>query len=593
MSTTRSSFGVVVVLAVVCLFATFTSAIFADEERTASSLMSANVVAYIELTETDSLIANLFDKEFGKRIQEVPALKAALQSTQFKQGLIVLTLAEIGLNTTWREFTQDFTAGGVYGAVEANGNPVLLVQAKSGEWLDQAREKLMNIVRTQAKRNGNSDPIKESNYRDLTMYQVGEAWLGYVGDWLIVTQHEKTCRQVIDRFLDGADATLADNKRFKQAKANAGENLAWAFVDAEKIRPKNPPDQLKYTDNILAEILFGGILDVIRNTPYATSSIKIEGRKLAWELAAPFDAKWSGESRQHFFGKQGKGEAPLRLQTKRHLASMAAYRDISQAWLRCSDLMTEKAVDGLAQADATLATFFGGKDFGDDILSTLRPQVQLIVSGQDFEEFPLKPTIKLPAFALVGTLRDVKTMKPELRRIFLSFVGFLNVVGAMEGNMQLDFDIQEDDGTSLLTSSFLPIKGKDDQRVDEAPIQFNFSPSVAFRGDRFVIASSKALAMELATAKAVQTTASNTDIYADGEQIGAILKQNLESLIGQNMLNEGHTREQAEQEINIILTIVSAIRGAELRLVTDDDQIRVKLQLEVSGSSEGTSDQAK
>ncbi|MFP6673841.1 MAG: hypothetical protein VB878_02075, partial [Pirellulaceae bacterium] len=388
-------------------------------------------------------------------------------------------------------------------------------------------------------------------------------------------------------------ATLADNKRFKQAKANAGENLAWAFVDAEKIRPKNAPDQLKYTDNILAEILFGGILDVIRNTPYATSNIKIEGRKLAWEVAAPFDAKWSGESRQHFFGKQGKGEAPLRLQTKRHLASMAAYRDISQAWLRCSDLMTEKAVDGIAQADATLATFFGGKDFGDDILSTLTPQVQLIVSGQDFEGFPLKPTIKLPAFALVGTLRDVKTMKPELRRIFLSFVGFLNVVGAMEGNMQLNFDIQEDDGTSLLTSSFLPIKGKDDQRVDDAPIQFNFSPSVAFRGDRFVIASSKALAMELATAKAVQTTASNTDIYADGEQIGAILKQNLESLIGQNMLNDGHTREQAEQEINIILTIVSAIRGAELRLVTDDDLIRVKLQLEVSVSSEGTSDQAK
>ncbi|MEO1970190.1 MAG: hypothetical protein ABGX07_01465, partial [Pirellulaceae bacterium] len=123
MSTTRSSFGGVVVLAVVCLFATFTSALFADEERTASSLMSANVVAYIELTETDSLIAHLLDREFGKRIQEVPALKAALQSNQFKQGLVVLTLAEIGLNTTWREFTQDFTAGGVYGAVEANGNP--------------------------------------------------------------------------------------------------------------------------------------------------------------------------------------------------------------------------------------------------------------------------------------------------------------------------------------------------------------------------------------------------------------------------------------------------------------------------------------
>lgn len=586
MSTPKSSFAAFVVI-VFGLLTGITPVLSADEERTAASLISADAVAYVEMTHIDTLIAHLLDNEFGKRIQEVPALKAALQSNQFKQGMVVLTLAEIGLNTTWREFAEDFTAGGVYVAVQADGKPVLLVKAKSGEWLENARGKVMNIARTQAKRSGNPDPIKQSSYRDLTLYRVGEAWLGYVGDWLIVTRHEQTCHQVIDRFLDGADSTLADNPRFQQAKTDAGEDLAWAFVDAQRLRPMgDPPENLLYTDNILAEILFGGILDVIRNTRYATSRIQIEGRKISWEVAAPFQSKWSGESRQHFFGKQGKGQAPPLLQTKRHLASIAAYRDIAQAWLRSSDLMTEEAVDGLAQADTTLATFFAGKDFGEDILSSLTPQIQFVISGQDFGQFALKPTIKLPAFALVGTLRDVDAMKPELRRLFLSFVGFLNVVGAMEGNMQLDFDIEEEDGTSLLSSSFVPIKGKDDQRVNDAPIQFNFSPSVAFRGDRFIISSSKDLARELATAKPVENSvASNTTIFANGKQIEVILKENLESLIAQNMLNEGHTREKAEQDINGLLMIASAIRGADLRLVTDDGSIRVKLQIEVSGAS--------
>jgi hypothetical protein len=554
-----------------------------DAERSAASLMSDKSVAYVELSQTKELLAHAMDNEFGKRIQAVPPLQQALHSTQFIQGRLILGLVEIGLGSTWRQLIEDFTEGGIYLAVEPKGNPVVLVNTKSGEWLEATRGKVMGLARGQAKRDGKPDPFKEFSHRDLKVYQAGDAWLGYVGDWLIVTQTEKTCHEVIDRFLDDATPTLAGNTRFQAARKNVPEGLAWGFVDVERLRGKGDQPQLKFTDNILAEILIGGFLDIVRNTPYATSSIQIEGRQLAWTVNSPFDNAWPGEDRQHFFGKDSRGQAPPRLEVKGHLATIAAYRDMSQAWLRSGDLMTDKATDQLAQADATLTTFFAGKDFGEDILSTFEPQVQLVVAQQEFSKLKFKPTIRLPAFALVSDLRDPEAMKPELRRLFLSFVGFLNVIGATEGNMQMDFDIEQEGETMLLSSAFVPIAGKDDQRADEAAIQFNFTPSVAFRGNRCVISSSRAFAAELATAEPVaQPAAANTAVAASGTGVGKILTENRESLISQNMLEDGHTRKEAEQQIDAILLIASTIRNADLQLVPGDGQISLRLEVELT-----------
>ena len=565
------------------LLAGIAPAVAVDEDRAAASLMSADAVAYAELTNTGDLLAHALDHEFGKRIQQIAPLKQALQSKQFIQGRLMLSLVEIGLGSTWRQASEDFTAGGAYISVDAGGDSILLVNTKSGEWLEEFRGKLMALARGQAKRDNKEDPFKETSHRDMLVIQAQQVWLGYVGDWLIVTQKEKSCQEVIDRFLDGADKSLADNPRFQAAKKDAPENLAWAFVDVEKVRGSDDNPQLKFTDNILAEILFGGLLDVARNTPYATSNVQIEGRNLTWSVNAPFNIDWSGEDRKHFFGEKGSGKAPPRLAVKRHLATIAAHRDMSQAWLRSGDLMTDKAVDDLAQADTTLSVFFAGKDFGEDILGTLKPDIQLVIARQDFSELDLKPTIKLPAFALVSNLRDPEVMKPELRRLFLSFIGFLNVVGAMEGNSQLDFDIENTEDMMLLTSKFVPVKGKDDERAKEAPIQFNFTPAIAFKGDRCVISSSSAFAAELANAKLVDgTQPSNTTVAANGRQIAEILRENRESMVAQNMLQDGHTRKEAEAQIDGILLIVDVIQRADLRLVPAEGSIGLELQVELS-----------
>ena len=76
-----------------------------------------------------------------------------------------------------------------------------------------------------------------------------------------------------------------------------------------------------------------------------------------------------------------------------------------------------------------------------------------------------------------------------------SLIGFLNVVGAMNGQPQLELDIEKLTDAELVTSTFIP--EPDEERSLQARINFNFSPSVGFAGDRFVISSTRALAREL------------------------------------------------------------------------------------------------
>ncbi len=125
-------------------------------------------------------------------------------------------------------------------------------------------------------------------------------------------------------------------------------------------------------------------------------------------------------------------------------------------WQRAGDLLSEQNNEELAKADSSLTTLFAGKDFGEDILGAFRPEVQVVVARQEFAQDQPIPAIKLPAFGLVAEMKDAAKMQPELRRIFQSLVGFLNILGAMNGQPQLELDMEKNAAAQFVTSSYLP-----------------------------------------------------------------------------------------------------------------------------------------
>ena len=171
-------------------------------------------------------------------------------------------------------------------------------------------------------------------------------------------------------------------------------------------------------------------------------------------------------------------------------------------------------------------------------------------------------------------------MLSEMRRTFQSLIGFLNIVGSMNGQPQLDLDIEKRADYQLVTSSYVPEADQDSKRL---PIHFNFSPTVGFAGNRFVVASTKELARQLsvgdAAAAPVDSQARNTAALADLASLRAVLADNRQQLIAQNMLEEGHTRAESQQEIEALLDLLGFVRDASMWFGRQENTLRLAVEL--------------
>jgi hypothetical protein len=122
-------------------------------------------------------------------------------------------------------------------------------------------------------------------------------------------------------------------------------------------------------------------------------------------------------------------------------------------------------------------------------------------------------------------------------------------------------------------------------------INYNFSPSIAFAGSRFVVSSTKELAKTLATAKAADrppadfTRVVNTDAVLHFDALREILDDNRGQLVAQNMLSEGRTKEEAEKAIGVLLELVGWLDRAAVTLDTTPSELRLSLDIGIKATN--------
>jgi hypothetical protein len=176
-------------------------------------------------------------------------------------------------------------------------------------------------------------------------------------------------------------------------------------------------------------------------------------------------------------------------------------------------------------------------------------------------------------------MKDPSETQPELRRIFQSFVGFLNVVGAMNGQPQLDLGMESAGDAQLVTATY--IAERDARESLSAPINFNFSPTIAFVAERVILASSTELARELATTndESAEKQPLNTEVLVEAKTLQRILQDNQEQLVANNMLEKGHDKGAAEGEIGLLLELVSFVDRPRLSLEVTDNQMQLSVDL--------------
>ena len=594
----RIAFAAVFVSAVIYgtaknAFSEDTNAFSGDTDLEKWLPQSTVVYLHVESLET------LLEHPFSKTLRTSSAFKTLMRSPEAIKARAGLALFEFAIGDKLESILKKLTTHGACIAIDKETEGlVLLADSESAEWLDDYVQRLVKLARTDAKNKEQPDPIREADYRGLRGYEFQKTIVTNIGSVLLVTNKPLLAKDIIDRSMDATDDHLDANPLFQQAtkslsteSAQDALRIANGFVDLDTLRQAGFAKDLLGSNrkDFAGELLLGGVLAVLQKTSFTSGVVALSPNNLSIQLRVPYDQKWTQESRMFFVGPNSKGFAPAAPNTPSSLAMMASvrsYRDLSEMWRRAGDLFDEKVNDQLAQADNTLTTLFSGKDFGTDILGAIEPQIQLMALEQKYAPGST-PAIKLPSFGLIAKLRDAD-MKKELKRTFQSFIGFLNVAGAMEGNPQLDLDAESIEGVQYYSATYL--RDRDKKYDAGLPIQFNFSPTLAFKDDFAYVSSTLAFAKEMASLTSVNTNAApeldnaateldNTVVSVDVDSLRQVLESNRQQLISQNMLEKGHSKTEAENEIDVLMKFLSLLRSGKLALRFDDS---VRLQLDIT-----------
>jgi hypothetical protein len=463
-------------------------------ERTAPEILPPTTAAYVEIRDPQKLIDTVYDHKLTQRFYELDQVRSAMEKKEYLQFKAGVAVIESQMGLPWRKIVGQAAGGGIAAAIDAKTKGVVVVARSLDETTGpKLLDILANLAQQDAKNKGNPDPIQTGEYRGIKTYKAGKATIATIAGWIVATNKEELGKKVVDNILDSPAESLATNEQF--TKANPTEDASttlWGYINTATVRDAGLAKKVfgGQAENPLAELIFGGILSTLQKTPFVTFGLTVSDQDIKLKATAPYDRAWAGEAREYFFGPDSKGTAPPLLAVDGAIACVSGYRNVSAMWRRAGDLFNEQTSEELTKADSSLTTLFAGKDFGEDILGAFQPEGQIVVMRQEFGKDQPTPAIKLPAFGVVAEMRDPTKMQPELRRIFQSLVGFLNVVGAMNGQPQLELDMEKGDGTQFVTAGYLPdSKSKDQQGLK---INYNFSPSIGFVGGRFVLASTKA-----------------------------------------------------------------------------------------------------
>jgi hypothetical protein len=557
----------------------------AAADKSPREMMPISTVVYAEVPQPQKLLDAVLDHPSVVELQNHPDYKKALEAPQAREFLKVLSVVEDKLGMKWRPAVTTLTGGGVYVAFDMPTlGTVVLTKSTDPALAKKGVDTILELARAEAANRGAGDPVKSGEHKGITAYEIGPVQYANLGPYLVTTNKSLLMRLMIDTF-KGENPSLASDEQFQEVlKARPADPTAWVYGDLRPVRALGILKTAlnKKSDNPPAEILAGGILGALPDAPYVTAWLDVEPGRIALSAAIPGDRPALAKKREFFFGTDGKGSALSLLSPKETALSISTYRDFSSMWKYAPDLFDEGINARLAEAESQLTTLFAGRNFRDDILANVEPGMQIVVTRQHYADGAPVPAVKLPAGALVVKMKN----PPETARIFKitfqSLVGFLNITGGMNGLSPLEQNFDKVGSGIIYSSEYLPPK---DGAKNEAAIHYNASPTIAIVGDKFILATSKTLATELA--ELVQKESAplkdvNTALKVDGQVVRRMLVDNRGSLVAQNMLQKGHGQDAAEKEIDALLKAMLGLESSSLQLISKDKTLQVTLELKLA-----------
>jgi hypothetical protein len=231
-----------------------------------------------------------------------------------------------------------------------------------------------------------------------------------------------------------------------------------------------------------------------------------------------------------------------------------------------------------------MGIFFSGMELNGQVLAEASPEVRVVVAAQQYDPAIGTPSVQIPAFAAVLRLRHPDTFGEVVEEAWQKALGLSNFTRGQKALPGLIIDRAEHNGVRYTYSYYRPPSQKDKAAIDP---HYNYRPSLARPGEYLIVSSTDGLARDLIDALKKESAtpvqplpATHSLMEIDGTALRAILLSNREALIRKNMVDKGHSREQAEQDVGNLFAILDCVDRASLKVGPKAGHAQAELELQ-------------
>jgi len=550
-----------------------------------AEFFSPTTLGYVEITAPNRLLEPALAADLDKLLEPLEPYRKYKESKDYRGLTAVVGLLEQKLATNWRDGVRTLVGGGVaIGFDPTDQAVILLVRSRDAAELKKLHETIVDLSETDARNKGKDPPFKSADYRGVTGWSQGKTDAhAILGDTLVFSNKEQALKALVDRRLDDKP-TLAGDEIYETVRDQAGtKGAGFGFVRLGPLKLLTGLSKVlgQKSDNPLAELLAGGVIDSLAQADYVGLSLEAQDDRWKLSLRLPRDREQLGASRRWYFAAKSGVSADAPLAVPDLLATLSTYRDLGGFWTNRNELFDEKTNVGFTQADTNLGLYFSGRDFGTQVLAELEPQWQFVSALHDFaaDGEPV-PALKLPSLALVWRLKNPSEFAPHLQMAFQNIVGITNLDGVQKGRPQLLLKSENQGKAEIHYGTYLTVG---EQPSTDAPMHFNFRPACARVGSHFVLGTHVALVRNVASAleaaPAERTTNDSIRFDVQAAPLHKILDANRSLIVGRAMLSSGGDREKAEQQFDLGLELLKHVQGLAVRLVDEPKSVALEAEL--------------
>jgi hypothetical protein len=551
------------------------SAAWADDPKDPLRFVPAQADVVVKIERPRAVFEAVEKHAIFAEAKALAAVRELFDSTNVRRLEQLVAHFEKKLGANKNELLDHLGGGGIViaGKFDNPAGALLVLQAKDEKRLKQFVGQALQLAEAERDRLEVKIPIHKEDYKGIETITFGDASAAIADGALLIASKKDILKFVLNRHLTAKDGGgILDVASFQEARASlpkGAQAWAWLNLDTVKSRPDFKTGFDAASQDPFQMILFGGLLDTIKRSPYATAVL--EQDKNEWRLGVRMPRGREGMSAISKLVTPNNeiGTLPL-LATPKTVVSYSYFLDLGQMWEHRRKIFNDKQADAMDKAEQEFAKVAFGAKLGSLLQQMGNHHRVVIAAGEKSTSGANKAYADIPSFALVMDVRD-----PQFSKSLNLAVRSLGLVGVLASKGAVKMSDKEHGDQKVLCFSF--IEGKTFEG-DPTGLRFSYSPSFAMVGDQLVFSSTFGLAKDLidelarpANAKP-QAATSRARLYSESAALA--LRQSPDKMMTQLILAQSLSPAAAREEVRRILALTEKLGTVDLDLNYGRDDFR-------------------